>query len=352
MRQTDLLDKWLFDSFQLNPEQLALVRIAYAAFNLLFLFGFNFHWVASLPPEFYAPPAGLPRLLFELRHEQLLNLVQCLLVLFNCLLLFGRWSRTASVGVGLCLMWLFGSVFTLGNIYHVILWIIFPLLMSMSGWGNAISMDGPIHPRRSWPILLMAVFIGFAFFTAGQAKLFGGWLGTETSATWQYFFKTYFHVGRDKYLAERLLSVDNRFLWEFLDWAVVLFELGFLPAVLGPALFRFWCYLAVLFHIGVLLALGISFSIHLPIFLLFIDWRTDGLSNRVIEGIVRTTSAMRRADAWWLIGFGLYCLLLFLFPINFSVDGAFWFECLLFAFAAGIGTYYYIVSGLEWIRSK
>lgn len=277
------LDRWIFDSFDVRARGLALYRIAFALFAFLFVapghgqYG-NFAFIASFPDAFFLPPPG-PLALFEgFPPGYAFEALHLLVNLSLAALLFGWRTRFASVLTALLLLAGYGFSYSFGKINHNLLFVLVPLVMAPSGWGAALSLDARAgrsagRVLRSWPLVMLALLLGFAMFTAGFAKLIGGWLDPSTHATQGHLVKQFFVRGRQDLLAPFFLSVDQPLFWEALDWATVLFEVGFLAAVFHPRATRLFAALAVFFHLGTMLMLNIAFTFHLIVYAAFIDWR-------------------------------------------------------------------------------
>ncbi len=343
-------DQWIFQSYAISKEHLGFYRILYALFNLVFLFGFNFNWLSHLPHDFYAPPLGIAALWNGFPDTFILYGLNTVIVLSNFALLIGYRTFWSSILHSCVLLFAFSLVFSLGNIYHIILWIILPFVMAFSNWGASYSWDAR-QPKKqsktySWPIVIMSLFTGFAFFTAGFAKLLGGWLTVEGSAVWQYFINVRYSVGRDDYLSNYVLQIESFYLWEMLDWLVVWFETLFLFAVFRVSAFRFFCILGVFFHLGVLLILNISFSIHLIVFLLFIPWSKvlpiDILKLNDFSSLIEKSFNKQ----YWFFIFVLiiiiYLALYFYNPFPYMVDGPRYIDWITFGIALfGLGVFYF-----------
>ena len=320
------LDHWIFESYNIAPDDLALCRISYALFNLFFLFHFNFSWIATYPDVFYHAKPGLTFFFDGFPPAWILKAFNIILSILNFFLLFGKWTKPVSILISLTLIISFSFVFAFGNTYHVIMWIIFPAIMAFTNWGAKLSLDSfnKKETTTTWPITLMSILIGFAFFTSGLAKLLGGWLQTGGSASWQYFHMVRSKIGRDLYLSDFIASINNSCFWETLDWLVVCFEIGFLLAVFSAKSFRFFICLAILFHFANLLILNISFGIHLVIFMVFIHWNIPEIANsslfkkikQKIHAIIKTQSSY--TISCWIM---LYLLLFFSYENHSRVDG-------------------------------
>jgi hypothetical protein len=75
---------------------------------------------------------------------------------------------------------------------------------------------------------------------------------------------------RQDLLSDLFLDISNRVFWESLDWLTLIFEIGFVFAILKVPVLRFWCALAIVFHFMVMMMLNISFHqqfagvLHIP----------------------------------------------------------------------------------------
>jgi hypothetical protein len=169
--------------------------------------------------------------------------------------------------------------FSFGKIDHNILFIILPLLLVFSGWekypGQAraeeTSDEQKVH-AGNFSIFIVALFLGFAMFTAGVQKVIGGWLTVSESATRGHFLINYYTFNRQALLANFFLNIEYTLLWKLIDILVVILEVGFFFAVFKSNWFRFFVGLAIVFHVCTFLIFNISFTSHFPIYLLFIPW--------------------------------------------------------------------------------
>jgi hypothetical protein len=185
---------------------------------------------------------------------------------------------------------LYGLLYSFGKVNHNLLFIITPLVMTFSGWGTALSADATAERRRfgsdtgrataAWPLILLALLVGFAWFTAGFSKLIGGWLDPSSRAVQGHIIKQIVLRERTDLLASSVAVLPGSVLWEVADWTTVCFEIGMLAAVLHVRMARFVTALAVLFHTGTALVMNIGFFvILLPVYLAFADW--DAMSARL-----------------------------------------------------------------------
>lgn len=284
----DRFDRWIFDSFQVTPEGLGLYRIGYALFTLLVVAPGHgaytrFADIATFPDAFFLPPPGPMMLAPDFPGPVFFHGVVLLLNLCLVALLLGYRTRLASVLTTVLFLIGFGFSYSFGKINHTMLFVLVPLVMAGSNWGAAYSVDalrrrGPAPEVASWPITLLALLLGFGMFTAGFTKLIGGWLDPSTHATQGHFIKQFFTRGRQDFLAPVFTEITHPVFWEILDWATVLFEMGFLVAILHPRTTRLFAALAVCFHNSTVLMLNISFAVNLPVYAAFLDWSRWRLS--------------------------------------------------------------------------
>lgn len=175
-RFSQTFSDWIFNSFSVTAEGLGLFRIFTALFILCFLmpsvemYGF----LGSLPDDFYAPPPG-PMWLFEgFPPEAFLLKLHAVLIILLIALLVGFKTTWTSILIGVILLVIKGFFYSVGKINHDLLLALTPTVMAFSGWGAAYSLDAlrncdeDLNSRvASWPLTLLALFIGFMMFTAG-----------------------------------------------------------------------------------------------------------------------------------------------------------------------------------------
>ena len=275
------LDTWIFDGFGVSAEGLALYRILFAAFSLLVISpGHDVYAdlvsLASLPDSMFAPPPGPMALFGGFPSAEMGAMLHFLLNLSLAALLFGFRTRAVSIAVGTLFLLVYGFTYSVGKVNHTILFTLLPLIMAFSGWGAAYSYDALFRARRkvsSWPLSLLALVVGFAMFTAGFAKILGGWLDPTTHAAYGHVVKHFFVRGRTDLLASSALDLESALLWELIDYGAVFFEVGFLAAVARPRVFRLFTGAAVLFHLGIMMTLNISFVFNIIVYAAFANWR-------------------------------------------------------------------------------
>ena len=252
---------------------LGIFRIFYA-FIMLFVGLIPYERISSFAPQLYDPKASLA-VFFDLPAPWFFLFLDYLIPILLVLLLFGFKTRWSSLLLGLAFIVGNSFLYSFGKINHGnLLSSVLPLIMAFSNWGDAYSIDsraGKEIRNESWAICLLSLVIGFGMFTAGIQKLGGGWLDINFLAIKYHIFNNYLN-GRGGVLMEHVIQIDSVFFWEFMDWLIVLFELGLLVAVINRRLYAVWISFGMLFHLGVFLILEITFYKNFIPYLLFINW--------------------------------------------------------------------------------
>jgi len=272
-------DEWINNSYPINFEALGIYRIIYSLY-VLFISGIpNWSWLSDLPDDIYTPPFfSIASLFSGFPDYYLLLSISGIVCVLYILLLFG--FKTTFVSILIPTLYFIGNSFlySRGKIDHTDLFLILiPLVMAFSNWGSSFSIDSntkpkQVKPSNSWPVTLMSLLIGFAFFSAGLPKLLGGWLNLNTHGVKGIFYNYYYTQGHQNYLASFFLEIQNDLFWETLDYLTVFFEVSFLFTIIIPTIFRFYIYIAIIFHMVIFLMLNIIFSDNLVAYLLFINW--------------------------------------------------------------------------------
>jgi uncharacterized membrane protein YphA (DoxX/SURF4 family) len=264
-------DRVLWELSVHHPLQLAVFRVAYAAYVLLSNQPPALSWIPGLPSHFRSAPPGLPSLL-PAPSPLLALLLEALLVVAVVALLVGWRTRSASFAVGVLALINSAMAFSFGKIDHTIMLWVVPLVFASSSWGDRLSIDArrnpsvkrTVSPTPQVPVL--ATILSFGFATAALPKLAGGWLAFDESATRSYFDS---RVARGAVtpLTGTLTELDSALFWELLDWMTVIFEVGAAAVFLFPAAYRLMAVVAGGFHIATHLVMDISFEFSLIVYL-------------------------------------------------------------------------------------
>ncbi|MDZ7720690.1 MAG: HTTM domain-containing protein [Balneolaceae bacterium] len=281
---------WIFRSFSVTPEGLALYRIFTSLFLLAFLLPSTgiYSFLGSLPQDFYNPPPGPMAIFQDFPPEIVFYILHFFLVASLISLLIGFKTKFVSLSTGVIILVLKGLFYSVGKINHDLLIAVVPMVMAFSGWGKTYSVDAFLNSKKivdnkvqSWPVVLLAFMIGFMMFTAGFPKILGGWLDVGTQATYGHYFKQFFLNGRQDLLAEYAIYVENKIAWELLDYGTVLFEAGFLLAILHPKTTRIFVCFAVIFHFSTMMLLNIAFLPNFLAYAAFLNW--SAIHNKIKE---------------------------------------------------------------------
>ena len=275
IRLQKVYERWMFNAYSCSSFQLALYRIIFT-FTLIFFIGvpqFSTK-IIVFPDGFFNPPPlfglffnDIPPIIYFKITDVILHIG------FYCTFIGLLTKASGIISASICII-NFGFIFSTGKIDHsFILWFTL-FMMSFSGWGKEFSIDSIVFNTKnikiqSWPISILSMGLGFAFFTAGLIKLISGWLGTSSSMFRAFFLRNYYVQQKQANLAKLFENFNFQLFWEIGDWFTVLFEIGFLVVVFQPALFRFFTLLANFFHGLVMLIMNISFHTFLPLYLLF-----------------------------------------------------------------------------------
>lgn len=222
-------------------------------------------WIAELPPWFYAPPLGFAAFFSVPPSAILLYAANAALIVCLVHLFFGiGTTRVAFTIVGLLVV--LGSWdHAFGKIQHDSLGIVVPLLLA-TVWGL------PAGRRRAWPLALLAFVVAMAMASAAVPKILSGWLDPSTQAVraWSIAFNETW--GYRQVVGGALVPLSYPLAWEVFDWATVLIEAAFLPAIASRHAFRVVAALMVFLHTGIVYVLGIFFFTSLLAYAAFVNW--------------------------------------------------------------------------------
>lgn len=319
MRLVDTFDRWV-DSGPLTSADLGIYRIVYALCALFTVP--NIGWLPQFPDFMFQPPPGPLQLFSGFPSYQVLVVLEVLRSVALVLLGLGLWTRYASIATVLLLVVTYGLTFCLGKVDHTILIVLAPLVLAFANWGDRFSLDalrGTVEPapQRQWPLRLLALLIGWGFFTAALTKALTGWLSFSSQAARGYFVLGYLTEGRTHWLADWVATHDFSAAWEVLDWLTVIFEMAILLALPWWRAFRTMLAVAAVFHLGVLLIMNIDFSHAVVAYGAFVSWasvaRRAGLA-RVFGPVVRLFDEPRTARVAGIL----------LWLLAAAIGGGFW----------------------------
>ena len=303
------LDRWIFESWNFSPRALGLFRIFYALFVLFIIMPSQppyvyYGFLTDLPQELFFPPPGIMMLFGGFPPAWFFSGIELLLVVSLTGILIGWKTSFFSIFAGLLIFAGNGFSFSMGKINHDMLLPLVPLIMAFSNWGARFSLDsaaaGSPKDVQSWPAVLLSLLLGYMMMTAGFAKLLGGWLDVTTQATYGHLLNQHFVNGRTGLLSSFFVGLEQPVFWIFLDYATIIFEIGFLPAVFFPHIFRFFVGFAVIFHFSVMVMLNISFLPNLGAYSLFlINWNCIARHRPALMNALQAAFGhLRQLPAW------------------------------------------------------
>ena len=278
------LNHWVFNEYQLSVEGLGLYRIAFVLY-ILFIYGLpDFSWISEQPQYYYVPRLiSLGALFTDYPPQAFFITMQVLMVLGYSMLLVGWHTRKVSIILPLMVIVCKTFAYSFGHVDHDIFAWITPLILSGSAWGEAYSIDAYQHRNRpaqentGWSLHLLVVLMTFAMLSAGMVKFLGGWMLPENKAVYAHLAYNYYVVGRHDLLATHFMHFKSSVLWEFMDWSAVMFELGFMVAMLKREWFRIIIGVACVFHGLNMVMLNIPFTENLGAYLAFLPWTAIAL---------------------------------------------------------------------------
>ena len=272
------LDRWIFAGFPADGIDLGVYRLFLVSWLLAYDLPRGL-WVAGQPDFLFSPPASFAAWSSGFPGHGTLWALNLLYAGGLLVLLSGRFALPAASVAAIARLSLNTWEYADGKIVHEILPTIALLTLAASGWGKAYGLrdrqswqDHRRHRTGSWSLTLLAVLVAIAMFTAAWAKFSSGWLQPDIQATQSHLLSQALSSGRGTWLAMQLLMVKSTAFWEFQDWAAVLMEFAFLPALLHRRMFQLVCLAACFFHLGVLLTFDIGFSQNVVVYAAFVPW--------------------------------------------------------------------------------
>lgn len=273
-KAVDFAASWvdrLADSYRVQPAYLGVVRILFAAHVIVF--GVDYTWTADAPAAFFQPRPGLfawmtaaPDMWFMVGLE-VLRAVLALAVLVGI--------KTFQTSIALTAVMIIGAGVThsFGKLDHFILYELFPAFMAFAGWGAAYSLDARqsgARDSRGFPMLLWAVTVAYALFSAALPKAVASWLDPGKEASRGFIARDIAESEKLGPLVDVIFAFDNHLFWKFMDYATIFAEGWLIIAVLVPTLFRLGILVMLAFHAGVYMSLGIDFASYFFLYAVFL----------------------------------------------------------------------------------
>ncbi len=323
MKLGERFDRWVA-SGPFTPADLGIYRIIYAVAALLT--APDIRWISQYPDVIFNPPPGPIALFTGFPSLTVLIVLEVLRTVTLLMLGLGIWTKYVSIAAWVMMTITAGLTFCFGKVDHSILMVVVPLVFAFSGWGNRFSIDalrrsGDCPPQQQWPLRLLALLIAWAFAAAAMTKLLTGWLSFSSQSARGYFVLGYLTEDRNHLMASWIAAHDFTAVWEFTDWATVIFEFALIAALPWWRSFRTALAVATLFHLGVLFVMNIDFSNAVVAYAAFVSWGAIAQrmgAHRAFRSVVRLFDP----NAQPLPGLPSYLLLGLL---SLAVGGATWY---------------------------
>jgi len=272
-------DRLIFEEFKISYSGLAVVRLLFASVSLLIIGYPNAIWLTEIPGFFYRPQLlNISHSLFpQIPSFWMLFLISWVPALLLVCILFGYKTRIAAITFGLLLIMQGALESSLGKIDHGIIHPLTAIIMSFSGWEKKLSIDSKKLSNTTFlpgfSIFMLAMIIGFAFFTAGAAKISGGWLDPNSLGVLHHLFGSINVWERQHFLASSILNIGSHYFWKLLDYCVILFECLFFFSIFRKKIFQYFIISAIVFHTMVLLILNITITSIFLAYAVFLPWQ-------------------------------------------------------------------------------
>jgi hypothetical protein len=248
--------------------------------------------VGHVPDDFYHPPLGPFSLLSGWPSQPTLLALEIVMTIALVMITIGAFTRSACLTFAVTGTTLAGFVFSTGKVDHIVLWtLVIPGIMAFTPWGDHLSVDSrrrriQLRQRPGFrtdvvlPIQLVAVALSVMFAAAGIVKAASGWLTPGDSAVLGWTLRHQVEAGLQPSLPTALAPVPLG-AWPILDYITVVFEIGFLVAVLRRQWFVPYLVLAMAFHLGAAIMGLPGFNPIAVVYLLFLrlDRAADSIEH-------------------------------------------------------------------------
>lgn len=267
MSRIESLYKRTYASSAVLHDRFYSYRVVFA-FLLLIFFLPSWSWMVDLPTSFYSPPyISIPSLFSSFPSNPILVFSDIIIVVLFWAILVGIKARTASFLSCVLLIVMQSFSYSVGKIDHDILFLFSFVVLASSNGGAKYAfvqdayLDSIYADRAS---NLLALFIAFGMLTSAVPKLLS-WIdfNTQTSAIWGWYLRSKYVLFRDLPFDGVLFNLRD-WMVESVEYLIVLFELLALPSLLlGRRFWVTWLTIACVFHLSILLFLGIDFDFNL-----------------------------------------------------------------------------------------
>lgn len=272
----------------MQPTYLGIVRILFALHVLVF--PVDYLWTAEVPASFFQARPGLFAWMTAAPDPWFMIALEVARALLAVLVMVGYRTFQASIALTLVMIVGAGVTHSFGKLDHFILYEIFPAFMAFAGWGGGLSLDAKMGrpiTSRGFPMLLWAVTVAYALFTAALPKAVAGWLDPSKEASRGFIARDLAENEKLGPFVDAIFAFDNHTFWKFMDYATIFAEGWLVVAVLFPVLFRFGILALLAFHAGVYMSLGIDFASYFFLYAVFFSPAYVWLVRRAVRDKAR-----------------------------------------------------------------
>lgn len=262
--------------YRIDGNSLAFYRILFCVVFGLVLAP-SYSWIGEVPKAFYDPPLLSFAALFDtFPAKSFFQFLDAVIRISLVLVALGFFTRVATGTLLVALLVGNNFQYSFGKIDHSVFILCVLFVMLVVNWGQSLSIDQMLY-KRQWQsvssIWLLAVFLAFGFFSAGLGKAVS-WLdfNVDTNGFLRWLYSGYYTLDRRELLAPTAISIRPLWIWEFADIIAVVFELGFMVALLRRRVFVAWLLLACFFHLSNCLFLNLPFTAYSICYLVFVPW--------------------------------------------------------------------------------
>lgn len=291
------LDKTI-ENWLLIPETNAagnygIFRILFAIVVFIFIINMRFTDLTTISNDFWRP-IGIMKLFQTIPPLWLIQTFHLLELISLVLVMFGYRTRLATLCFLISIMFLEGFRFSFGKIDHAthILYFFIPAIMVFYDWGKTYSIDALRRKKRglpvpdvhdgtwkhAYPIKFILLIVAILYFSAGYSKLISVVWITQTDTLYNWIIST---LGVEKSVQPESITVfllENPWLLVILQFATLVFELGWLLAPINKRLRALFIMASIVFHFSTYIILRISFAPMIFTLGFFLDWQ--GLLER------------------------------------------------------------------------
>jgi hypothetical protein len=289
-----------------SPFNIAVFRIVFFAFVLMYLDRESITWFSHLPSSLLFPPVGMNYFLSIIPITPALVQTTMMLFVGSCVLaMVGCFARIASLAAAILGIYVLGIPEFYGqvNCPNHLIW--FMLILSASRCSDVLSVDAIWKACReadqgrepaiknsteyALPLRFIWLLIGVIYFFPGFWKFFKSQWSWAYSENFKYLlYGEWFERGG--WLP--LFRVDQHpFLYKLCGLGTMFFELSFVFLILSPALRPMAAIAGILFHNMTRLFMQIDFFELQICYVAFINWA--GLFAKIGQWISKEPRSMR-----------------------------------------------------------